>query len=280
MTQTAFMTQYRNEWILGFERGMSPLRERCTTEAQVKGNSAVFLVADSNDATAVTRGVNGLIAAKVDDLTQNTCTLTEAHDLRQRTGFNITSSQGDAKRIMMENNMRVIHRKIDDDIITALATATQYVGTAASTASVSMFAHISAVLGVNNVQQDGQITALITPAAYAYLVQTPEFSSAQYVNEPNRPFAKGLTNTFDWLGLRFIVHTGLAGLGTSSETMIVFHRNAIGHAYSKEIDVQAGYMAEQDYSWSRASVYQGAKLLQASGVVLVRHNGAGYAATA
>ncbi len=106
MTQTAFQTAYRQEWILGFERGASPLRERVTTEYNVKGNTAVFLVADSDDATAVTRGVNGLIPAKVDDLTQNSCTLTEAHDLRQRTGFNITSSQGDGKRIMMENRQR------------------------------------------------------------------------------------------------------------------------------------------------------------------------------
>ncbi len=142
-----------------------------------------------------------------------------------------------------------------------------------------MFAYAYAILGNNNVPMDGGVTALITPAAHAYLVQTPEFSSAKYVNDSDRPFANGPQRAFDWFGMRFIVHTGLPSLATSSEKLYVFHRNAIGHAYSKDIDVQAGYDAEQDYSWSRASVYQGAKLLQNSGVVVIAHDGSGYAAT-
>jgi hypothetical protein len=74
MADTAFQTQYRQEFIAGFEAKQSLLRDLVTTEAVIKGNTAVFLVADSGSATAQTRGVNGLIPARADNLTQQSCT--------------------------------------------------------------------------------------------------------------------------------------------------------------------------------------------------------------
>jgi len=79
MAATAFRTQYIEEFINGFEERESWLRKTVTTKAQIKGNSAVFLVADSGAAAAVTRGADGLIPARADNLTQNTCTIVEWH---------------------------------------------------------------------------------------------------------------------------------------------------------------------------------------------------------
>ena len=47
MSNTAFQTQYRQEFINGFEQRKSLLLPSVTTEAVIKGNQAVFLVADS-----------------------------------------------------------------------------------------------------------------------------------------------------------------------------------------------------------------------------------------
>jgi hypothetical protein len=47
MADTAYQTQYRQEFIAGFEQHVSLLRETVTTEAQIQGNQCVFLVADS-----------------------------------------------------------------------------------------------------------------------------------------------------------------------------------------------------------------------------------------
>ena len=77
MADTAFQTQYRQEFITAFEQKQSLLRDSCTTEAVIKGNTAVFLVAGSGGATAVTRGVDGLIPARADDLDQYSCSLRE-----------------------------------------------------------------------------------------------------------------------------------------------------------------------------------------------------------
>lgn len=128
MSDTAFQIQYRDEVIAGFEQRQSLLRNTVTTEAVIKGNQAVFLVADSGDATATTRGVNGMIPARADTNAQNTATLLEQHDLVRKTRFNIFASQGNQRQIMQETSMGVINRKIDDDIITTLNTGTVTLG--------------------------------------------------------------------------------------------------------------------------------------------------------
>lgn len=80
-TDTAFVTSYREEYIEAYEQHQSLLRETVTTEAVFKGNTAVFLVVGSGSATAATRGTNGLITARGDSETQNSCTLQEWHKL-------------------------------------------------------------------------------------------------------------------------------------------------------------------------------------------------------
>lgn len=246
-----------------------------TTEAVIKGSAAVFLVGDSGDATATTRGVNGLIPARADNLTQNTCNLKEWHDLARKTRFNIFASQGDQRKLMQDTTMGVINRKIDSDIITELETGTQDTGTAA-TGSLDQVMHAKVILGNNEVPMDGNIFFLITSAYEAFLMQTKEFASADYVD--NKPFTNSLT-MFRWAGINFIVHPNLTGKGTSAEKCLMYHRSAIGHALdSEQLDIAVGYDDEQDYSYARCSGFMGSKLLQNSGVVVVNHDGSKYAA--
>src|SRR3990167_11211548 len=98
LAETAFQREYRQAFIHGFEDMDSRLRKTVTTHVEVKGNEAIFLVADSGSATAVTRGVNGLISARADNNVQSTATVREWHDLVKKTEFNILSSQGDQRR--------------------------------------------------------------------------------------------------------------------------------------------------------------------------------------
>lgn len=275
MSDHAYQIQYRAEFIAGFEQKQSLVRNTVTTEAVIKGNQATFLVADSGAATAVTRGLNGLIPARADNLNQYTATLVEWHDLARRTSFNLFASQGDGRRIMQDTTMSVINRQIDSDIITELNTATQDTGTAA-TASLSMVMYGIAILGNNSVELDGNVSALITPAFHAYLMQTKEFASGDYVG--SKPFT-GQRMTYNWAGVNFIVHPNLPGKGTAAEKCFLFHKNAIGHAINTGgIDSKVGYDEEQDYSFARCTAFMGSKVLQNSGIVVMNHDGSAYAA--
>lgn len=275
MADHAYQTQYRDEFIAGFEQTQSLVRNTVTTETQIKGNTATFLVADSGDATAVTRGLNGLIPARTDNLTQYSTTLVEWHDLVRRTSFNLFASQSDGRRIMQDTSMGVINRKIDSDIITELNTATQDTGTA-QTANLNLVMWGLTILGNNDVPIDSNISALITPAFHAYLMQTKEFANVQYVN--NKPFA-GTPMAYRWAGVNFIVHPNLPGKATNAEKCFLYHKNAIGHAVNTGgIDTKVGYDDEQDYSFARCTVFMGSKILQNSGIVVLNHDGSAYAA--
>ncbi len=274
MADTAFQTQYRQEFIAGFEQTESLVRKLVTTEAVIKGNQATFLVADSGGAEAQTRGVNGLIPARADELEQLTATLVEWHDLVRKTNFNVFASQGNQREIMQKTTMGVINRKIDQDVIAELGTANITTGSAV-TASLALAMKAKTILGNNDVPRDNRLNALITPAFEAYLMQTEEFASADYVN--NKPFTTDMT-MFRWAGVNWVVHPNLPGKGTAEETCFMFHQTAIGHAVNKkDMESRVGYDEEQAYSWARASIDMGAKLLQNSGVVKIAHNGSAYA---
>ncbi|CAB4223318.1 hypothetical protein UFOVP1670_20 [uncultured Caudovirales phage] len=282
MADTAFMNMYRQEFIAGFEQHVSLLRETVTTEAQIQGNQCIFLVADSGSATAVTRGVNGLIPARGDNLTQNTCVLSEWHDLVRKTGFNVFASQGNQRQIMQMTSMGVLNRKIDNQIITELNTGTITIGSSTTLPSVSLFQNGRVKLSNASVPWDSNITLLCQPSFLAYLEQAPEFTNAQYVNL--RPYAgqepswRDQPMAYRWRNALIVEHPGLPGKGTSSEKSFLYHKTAIGQAADKAgLKTPIGYNEEQDYSWARASMFMGAKMLQNAGVVVITADGSAYA---
>lgn len=283
MAATAYQTQYRDEFIAVFEDRVDILKATTVQEAVIKGNQAVFLVAGSGSANAVTRGVDGLIPARADDLTQVTATLNEWHDLVRKTNFNLFASQGDGKRIMQETTMAVVNRKISDIIRDQLDTASNDTGTA-QTASLDLVVYAQTILANNFVDlgDEDNLFMVVSPAFRGYIMQTPEFASGDYVEV--KPMTGPARRFWRWMGFNWLVHprltnsVGAGGTG-ASEQCFAYHRNSIGCAVDTAgMDVEAGYDGEHAYSYARVSAHLGAKVLQNSGIVMIKHNASGYAA--
>jgi len=283
-TSTAFQNAYRQEFVQGFEQHKSLLQTRVCTQFEVqKGNQAYFIVADSGpNAVAVTRGTNGLIPARSDDLTQTAATLTEWHDLVRKTRFNIFASQGDQRAIMQMTSQGVLNRKIDTDILTTLdANVNQHTG-AAATASVGMVLRAKAILGNNAVPLGKNITAVISPAFDSYLAMTKEYTDRQYIGDvggyfkDGKPYYDDQPFAYFWMGVLWIVHPNITGAATSSEKCYMFVREAVGRATDVAgLQSLVGYHEEQDYSWARTTCYFGTALIQTKGVVQMTHDGSG-----
>ncbi len=280
MAETAFQTMYRDEWIAAFERDGSSLKSTVTTEAMIKGRIATFMTAQTSR-ESVTRGANGLIPATADNLTQSTVTLTEAHDLPQKTGYNIFAGQSDQRAIMQSQSRKVINRHIDDIILAAIAGGSVVINAVASIMTKQLVNRGITRLYQANVQNDGNVYGLLTPASWAHLSDVPDFASADYVG--TKPMVEGAPQggreMKRWLGVTWMVHTGLSGIGTSAAKNYIFHRDAVGYAYDKsDVQALADYNSEQDYSWARTSIYDGALLIQNSGVVVFNHDDSQYGA--
>jgi len=273
MAETAPQIQYRQELVIGFEEGMSWLRQTTVTEAVIKGNQATFLVGDSGGASAVTRGINGLIPARADNLTQQTATLVEWHDLVRKTRFNIFQSQGDQRQLMQQTTRKVLNRRIDADIIAQLDTATTNLG-AASSFSLGIAAKAVTTLGEAEVpvEEEDKMFAVASPAVRGYIMQIPEATKIDYVEMKylNGPARRQMR----WAGFNWLFHPNLTGVGTASEKCYFFHRDAMGSAFDsgEGLNTAIGYNDEQDYSYARASSFTGAKLLQQGGIVQFLHD--------
>lgn len=233
----------------------------------------------SGGLSAVTRGQNGLIPYSTVENVQNTCVLQEKHAPYERTNFNIFASQGDQRRIMQLASVAVLNRDIDQVILDELDTATLTTGSAV-TANLNLVIKSRVILGNNEVPitEEDNMFAVISPAFEGYLMQVTEFSSADYVEV--KPFVGPAKRMRRWAGVNWMVHPNVPGVGTASESCFMYHKNSIGHAAnSKEMSVLVDYDGKQDLSWSRASLFHGAKKLQNSGIVKMVHDASAYVAS-
>jgi hypothetical protein len=273
MSVEAAVTQYRQAFIDQFEARVSLLRMATTKESMNSGLTVTFLVAGSGTDTAVTRGVNGQIPYGNPTNTQISATLVEKHAPYELTNFNIFASQGDQKAIMRKASMNVINRDIDLTILTELANATIDTG-AYVPASTDMVEKAIAYLGNQNVpvEEEDNLFAVISPSFRGYLRRTTEFTNGQYVDV--KPLNGPVRKMWRWAGLNWITSSLLTGVGTSSEKCYMFHRDALGYAVNVgEESVAIGYDEKQHSSWSRATIYHAAKILQNTGIVELRHDG-------
>jgi len=278
MSIEAAVIQFRKDTVAQFEQQVSLLKLTATKETVLQGNQATFLVAGSGTDTAVTRGTNGDIPYGNPTNTQYTATLVEKHAPYELTGFNVFASQGDQVSVMRKASINVINRDIDLTLLTELANATQDFGT--GTATLQTVTGAQAILGNNDVdvEEEDNMFGVISPAFRSYLMQTTEFTNGLYVDM--KPYGGPVRKMWRWMGINWIMSPLFTGLGTSTENCYIFHRNSIGYAVNLgEEKIAAGYDEKQDKSWSRATVYHSAKILQNTGIVRLPHDGSAYVAS-
>lgn len=278
MSVEAAIVQYRKDFVPAFEQKASMLRMAATKETVTSGNQATFVVTGSGGDTAVTRGTNGQIPYGNPTNNQYTATLVEKHAPYELTGFNVFASQGDQIKGMRNASIGVINRDIDLTMISELTNATQDFNTGSD--AVDTLVGAQAILGAGDVdiEEEDNMFALISPAFRAKLMKLDAFSSADYVDM--KVYSGPARKVLRWGGMNLIVSSRISGLGTANEELFVFHRSAIGYAINVGEDkIFAGYDEKQDLSWSRATVYHAAKILQNSGIVKITNDGTGYVAT-
>lgn len=274
MAVQAAITQFKKEMILTYEQRKSLISSATTKEHLANGHQVTWLVSGSGGAGAVTRGQTGDIPYGTPSNTQVSATLVEKHAPQSLTGFDVFASQGNQVMLMQENSYAIIRREQDDAIITELTNATQDYGSGGPL-TLETITMVRAVLGYDDVPLDTmtELFAIITPAAEAYLLQTTEFTNAQYVDI--KPLNGNPTGRYrNWMGFNWIVSNRLPGVTTTAEKLFFYHRSALGYALNMgEEKIFGGFNEEQQRSWTLCTIYHAAKILQNSGIVVVQHDG-------
>jgi len=278
MAVQAAVTKFIGDTVAAFRQERSLLSTSCRKELMTNGLTATWLVSGATSNRAVTRGQNGDIPYGSPTNTQVSATLVEYHVPKALTGFDIFASQGDQTKQLRDDVISGINQEMDYVILTELANATQDYGS--GTMDVSNILIAKAILGQAFVQteQMDNMFAIVSPGASAYLMQTTEYASGDYVDY--KPYNGPTRKVYRWAGINFIESALVTGLGTSSEVLYLFHRNAIGFAInSGEEMIKAGFNEEQQRSWALGSAYMAAKILQNTGIVKMSHDGSAVAST-
>lgn len=261
--------QYRDEWVVAFQRGETYLKDSVTKEVMLSGLTAKFALQGAAG-RMTERGTNGLIPSRNRTDTQPSITLKEKHSKETQTGFNVFTAPANLREAMQNAGAMAAAREIDYTIIDALATATnQYNSGTAITPTFGKLVDALTELFEQDVMVGNEITCLWTPKTWGRLLTFEEFASADYID--SKPLVgMALDRPKMWMGAKHIMHNGLPGKGTATASNFIFAKGAVGHAIAQgEIQVDAGYNGEDDYSYSRHTIYDGGTILQQAGVIEV-----------
>lgn len=267
---TVTQTKFAMEFTEAYEQKQAWVRGTVTTEGEVNGDTFVFIIESTAD-VAVERGANGNIPYANDDQASTSATLREYHHLARKNRFKIFSSSAPQRVSMARRGVVSINNKTDQLLLAQMDTTTYNTnGGTASANSIARMIEVIAILDENYVPDDGERYGLLTPRGFAQALKINQFASSDWVAD--KPFMK-VTQWRQWGGIKWARHPNLPGKGTNAASCLVYHKYAVGHALNKgDIQTKVGENEEHDYSWARATSYQGAKLLQMGGVVRLKHD--------
>jgi hypothetical protein len=274
---TPEMIKYRNQFVEGFAQTESILMDRCVEESMTMGGSVVFDVADLSGELPE-RGVDGRLARLSSNDSQVTATLKEYGGRFEITDFEKFKSSSDERAKMNQKIYARANRRIDKVYIAALnAGTTQWNSGTAITVDVATILSIIAEFGNSQIPVNPEdVTWIVSPKMHGKLGGITQYTSADYVNA--KPFAGESANFANkrkiksWADVGWVVSPLLPGVGTSTCTTFLYHRNALGCARpSSAMIYTAGFDEQDHFHYAAGTVKAAAKVLQNGGVIKVTH---------
>lgn len=275
---TPEMIKYRNQFIDGFAQTESILMDRCVEESISQGSSVVFDIADLSGELPE-RGVDGRLPRLSSNDSQVTVPLKEYGGTFEITDFERFKSQSDERAKMNRKIYARVNRRLDKVYIAALAAGTtQWNSGTAITVNIDTITSIIAELGNAQIPVTPEdVTWVVSPKMYGKLETLTPFTSADFIDSKplNGSESGKFTNTRkikSWAQVGWCVSPLLPGVGTSTCTTFLYHRNALGCARpSSEIMYTAGFDDQHHYHFASGTVKAAAKVLQNGGIIKVTH---------
>lgn len=272
------MIKYRTEFIDGFAQTESILMDRCIEESMTEGGSAVFDVADLSGEMPE-RGVDGRLPRLSASDTSVTATLKEYGGTFEITDFERFKSQSDERKKMNRKIYARANRRLDRVYIAELANATtQWNSGTAITVNIDTITSIIAELGEAQIPVTPEdVTWVVSPKMYGKLETLTPFTSADFVN--SKPLDGSDSGKFtnsrkmkSWCQVGWTVSPLLPGIGTSTCTTFLYHRNALGCARpANQMMYTAGFDNQHHYHYASGTVKAAVKILQNGGIIKVTH---------
>ena len=250
----SFVRQYERKVHLVYQREGSYLRDTVRYRPDVVGESTTFQKIAAGVAT--TKARHGTITPMNQTHTAHTATMVDFYagdwvDRLDEAKINI-----DERDAIATSGAYALGRKVDEQIETILAAANTDNVTITVTSSGAVRAgllQMAANLFAQDVPNDGQLFGVLGPTMWARAMAVNEFASADWVSANGMPFQVGIPTGGkfrDWMGVKWLMHTGVTGEGTATSNSYVYHKNSIGYGAGKHAGNIAGNPSvSADITW-------------------------------
>lgn len=257
----AFITSYEAKVHEVFQRQGAYLKDAVRIKDNVVGSTAVFQKVGKGVAT--TKARHGTITPMNQSHVAPSVTLDDFYagdwvDKLDEAKININE-----RDVIASGGAMALGRKVDDQITTVLNTTTQTAVTITVTSIASIRAGLLAwteALWANDVPNDGQNYAVVTPRLWSQMMLLQEFSRADWVGSNGLPWTQGPTvgagRWKEWQGVKWKMQTGLPDAGGATAKGWIWHKLAVGYAVAKcagNIAGNAGVAADITWHGDRAS---------------------------
>ncbi len=138
-------------------------------------------------------------------------------------------------------------RKVDAQILTSLDSTSQTTITLTMTNKATVLAtaiEFAEAAWANDVANDGEVFAVVTPRYWSQLMTLDQFSRADWVRSDGQAYVSGpqlgAGRWKDWMAIKWKMQTGLTGETTATAKVFIWHKSAIGYAVAASAGNVAG----------------------------------------
>lgn len=262
----SFTKHFQAEVHLAYQQQGSKLRNTVRSKNNIIGASTTFQKIGKG--TASTKARHGLVPVMNLDHTPVECSLYDYYAGDWVDGLDEIKTNIDERRVIASAGAYALGRKTDDLIIDSLKNATEEVGDYSTGLSKDLILSAFKTLNENNVADDGARFAVVGAHQWNELLNISEFAGSDFVGE-TYPWLKG-TETRKWLGIVWVMHTGLPLANTSERDCFIYHKTAIGHASGQDVKSDVTWHGDHAAHFVNNSMSQGAALIDTDGVVRIK----------
>ena len=269
-----FRTQYNDEFKFDYEREPSLLKQTVRNDGAQHGSTVKWDVVDPSDAANI-RTRDGLIPVSQLGLSQATGTMEEHFKKYQIDSFDLFRANPNTRAAHARKGRASINKSIDQAIIDALDGSSNAInsGNAIDFGVKSTFLTWVSQLMNADVEWNGNIWGVITPNAWLQMETIADFVSIDYNNV--KPLVEGappVGQYREWLGVKWLRHTGLTGKGGATAKCYIYDMNAIGHQIDGEPQTHMYYEDEEDRYGTWVKTTHCAALVLTRGVYRAVHD--------
>ena len=263
----SFIKNFEADVHLAYQQMGSKLKDTVRYKNNVVGSSTVFQKVGKGIASGKAR--HGLVPVMSIDHAPVECELQDYYAGDWVDALDELKLSIDERRVIASSGAYALGRKTDELIIEALDTAgsDNDVGDYTKALDKATILNAFAKLNENDIPDDGQRFGIVGPLQWNALLSIPEFSSSDYAGD-NLPFLKG-TESRKWLGINWIMHTGLPLEGTNHDCFI-FHKTAVGHASGQDVKTDITWHGDHAAHFVNNMMSQGSCLIDEGGVVRIK----------